>query len=265
MLPTLAALIVVVLTISLGNWQTRRAGEKLALQALRDQALALPPLVLDAAALEAPAQLLGRRVIAQGQFLEQYTVFVDNRSYRGQAGFHVLTPFQGEGLPRPILVLRGWTAQDPAERSRLPVMGGSSATVRLEALAQADLDQVLELAKAPPPGPQDRLWQNASVVAMARWSGLSLLPLVLRQTEEQTQAAAQPRTGELLQTAGEPQAPGAATTPASPGAVRLVRDWPSPGAGVDKHRAYAFQWYSMAATVTVLWLVFFWRSRRTQS
>lgn len=254
-LPTIAALLVVMLTVSLGNWQTRRAEEKLVLQAARDQALALPPVTLDAATLANPAQIVGRRVIAQGRFLEQYTVFVDNRGYRGQAGFHVVTPFQGDGLLQPVLVLRGWTAQDPADRSRLPSVGAATATLQVEGLAQTDLDQVLELTKTPSPGPQDRLWQNASIAAMSRWSGLALAPLVVRQTGEQPQPDG-PRP--VLGTRAE-------TSPSSPAATGLVRDWPSPGAGVDKHRAYAFQWYSMAATVTVLWLVLFWRSRRTQS
>ncbi len=271
-LPTLAAVLVVMLTVSLGNWQTRRAAEKLALQDARDQALALPPVALDAATLATGAQLVGRRVIAQGHFLEQYTVFVDNRGYRGQAGFHVVTPFQADGLAHPILVLRGWAAQDPADRSRLPSVEAAAGPLRVEGLAQTDLDQVLELAKAPLPGPNDRLWQNASIAAMSRWSGLVLAPLVLRQTGEAPQdgesghGAVPWRTGKPLHADRPVPSTGArATTPSALATVPLVRDWPSPGAGVDKHRAYAFQWYSMAATVIVLWLVFFWRLRRTQS
>lgn len=267
-LPSIAALVLVALTVSLGNWQTRRAEEKIALQAERDQAAARAPVVLDERALAAPNSLLGRRVIADGRFLERYSVFIDNRSYRGQAGFHVLTPFRLEGLPQTILVLRGWVPQDPAARGRLPALVTPAAQVRIEALAQRDLDQVLELMKAAPPGPEDRLWQNASIAAMSQWSGLTLLPIVLRQTAE---APVPPDVapGRSVSSSASPTSPQTSQVVPSaspaPSALTLVRDWPSPGAGVDKHRAYAFQWYSMAVLVTCLWFIFFWRSRQPRS
>ena len=236
LLPSIVALVVVALTVSLGNWQTRRAEEKRLLQVERDQAALQPPVVIDARALSAPAALVGRRAIADGRFLEEHSVFIDNRSYRGRAGFHVLTPFRLEGSSAVVLVLRGWVPSDPAARSRLPTLVESQSALRIEALVQRDLDQVLELTKAPAPGPGERLWQNASVDSMSRWSGLTLPPVVLRQTAE---------VGSQTAT--------------------LVRDWPSPGAGVDKHRAYAFQWYSMAVLVICLWLIYSWRTRRSRS
>lgn len=242
--PSIAALAVIVLTCSLGNWQTRRAAEKLEMQAARDRAAALPLLALDPRSLAEPGRLIGQRVSAEGRFLELHSVFVDNRTYRGQAGFHVLTPFQVEGLA-PVLVLRGWVPQDPAARTRLPVLTEPAGAVRIEATVQHDLDQVLELGRAVPPRPDERLWQNASVAKVATWSGLGLAPILLRQTAEEP----------LGRHAG---------TAAPSSAVTLVRDWPSPGAGVEKHRAYAFQWYSMAVLVTALWMYFLWRSRRLQ-
>ncbi len=268
LLPSIVALLLVALTVSLGNWQTRRAEEKIALQTERDQAAAQAPLMLDERTLAARDSLLGRRVIADGRFLERYSVFIDNRSYRGQAGFHVLTPFRLEGLPQTILVLRGWVPQDPAARGRLPALLTPAAQVRIEALAQRDLDQVLELMKAAPPGPEDRVWQNASIAAMSQWSGLALLPIVLRQTTEVPVLSDEP-PGRSVSSSGSPASSqtGQVVPSASlaPPALTLVRDWPSPGAGVDKHRAYAFQWYLMTALVTGLWLVFFWRSRHPRS
>jgi len=32
----------------------------------------------------------------------------------------------------------------------------------------------------------------------------------------------------------------------------LVRDWPLPAAGIERHRGYAFQWYALAALAAVL-------------
>ena len=39
----------------------------------------------------------------------------------------------------------------------------------------------------------------------------------------------------------------------------LVRDWPRPDLGVDTHRAYALQWYSLAALSAALGVVFCFR------
>ena len=36
----------------------------------------------------------------------------------------------------------------------------------------------------------------------------------------------------------------------------LVRQWPDPGSGVDKHLGYAFQWYALAVLVAGLWIRF---------
>ena len=35
----------------------------------------------------------------------------------------------------------------------------------------------------------------------------------------------------------------------------LLRDWPKPGSGRDKHLGYAFQWFAMATAVLVIFIV----------
>ena len=42
----------------------------------------------------------------------------------------------------------------------------------------------------------------------------------------------------------------------------LARDWVEPGSGADKHRAYAFQWFAMAAAAVVAAGVLGWRVAR---
>jgi surfeit locus 1 family protein len=36
----------------------------------------------------------------------------------------------------------------------------------------------------------------------------------------------------------------------------LVRNWPAPDFGVEKHRIYMMQWYLFAATAAGLWMYF---------
>lgn len=184
-----------------------------------------------------PASLQGRRVAARGELLPRWTVFVDNRTHNGIAGFHVLSPLRITGSDRHVLVLRGWVASDPRERTRLPDLGTPAAEVEIEGIAERDLEKALELGRSPPPGPHDRLWQNADIASFARWSGLAMQPIVVRETVA-------PRIGAAVFDDG------------------LVRDWPDPGSGVDRHLGYAFQWYALAVLAAGLWVRFVLFGRR---
>lgn len=248
LLPTLAALLVVALTLSLGNWQTRRAQEKLQLQQQRDAAARLSPTLVPAGLVDASvlAGLLGSPAQVTGEWLGHLSVYIDNRTYKGLAGFHVVTPIRIEGsgehggAPIHLLVLRGWVARNLHERTRLPAVPSPAGPVTVTGVLQGELAQALELAAAAPPAPGDRLWQNLTLDGFRQWSGLRLQPMLLRQTEP-------------AQASGERLDDG------------LVRDWPQPGLDVDKHRGYAFQWYALAAATALLWLWFVvlrpWRRR----
>ena len=36
----------------------------------------------------------------------------------------------------------------------------------------------------------------------------------------------------------------------------LLRDWPQPASGIDKHYGYAFQWFGLSALITILYVWF---------
>src|SRR5690606_35688444 len=135
------------------------------------------------------------------------------------------------GSDRHVLILRGWIASDPRERTRLPEPRTPSGEVEIEGTAQRDLERVLELGRSPPPGPQDRLWQNADVATFAQWSSLAMQPLVVRKTAAPREAGADLDD-------------------------RLMREWQDRGSGIDKHLGYAFQWYALAVLVAGLWVRF---------
>jgi len=229
--PTLAAIVVVATTVSLGQWQLRRADEKRAMQARIDAALASPPVSVPSAPVPA-SELDGRRVIVEGRWDPEHTVFIDNRTYRGVAGFHVVTPVRIGASNTHLLVMRGWVAHDPRERTRLPEVPTPTGAVRVAGIAQADIPQVLELGASGPPGPQDRIWQNIDLQRFAQWSGLALQPVLVRQ-----EARDAPDDG-------------------------LIRDWPTAGPDVNKHVGYAVQWFAMAAATVGLWIYFSFFRRR---
>jgi surfeit locus 1 family protein len=137
----------------------------------------------------------------------------------GVAGYHVLTPLRIEGGALALLVNRGWVATGRS-RELVPVPPTPADRVRLEGMAVDPHTRYVELA---PTTPQGRVWQNLDFARYAATSGLNLQPVL------------------LLQTSSLPDG--------------LQRNWPRPDTGVDTHVSYAFQWYSLAATLAVLWLI----------
>ena len=112
---TLATLLMVALTFSLGQWQLRRAAQKQALQAAVDAQKRLPALVGQAlAAMENVADAVHREAVLAGRWQAAHTVYLDNRPMDGKSGFWVVAP---------------------------PLQAGSAAQRLGEALASGVLDQ----------------------------------------------------------------------------------------------------------------------------
>jgi surfeit locus 1 family protein len=205
--------------IALGNWQAGRAAEKRALGAELERSLNAPPLELPATRI-GPKDYSRRHVTARGRFLDEHTVYLDNKLRRGRPGYEVVTPLRLDGMH--VLVNRGWI-QAGATRDALPAVFTPRDEVRVEGLALARLPRVLE----PGPTVAGKLRLNIDVAAFERETGLGLQPIVIEQHS------------------------------AAPDG--LVREWPRPDAGVDKHASYALQWYSLAALAVVLVVVLSFR------
>ena len=215
--PGFAAAAFIALAISLGNWQARRAEEKLELGRLLDEGARGPVLSVSWARLDASA-LEGRRVSARGRFVARAALLLDNKVLHGAAGYHVLTPLKLEGSEDlHVLVNRGWIAA--GERSTLPAFPTPETVQTIEGIAVTPSRRFFELAPEAASGP---LRQNLVPEREEKRLGLLLQPFVIEQTSDA-------RDG-------------------------LVREWQRPDTGVDRHRSYALQWYSFAALAAVLYV-----------
>lgn len=216
-LPGVAALAAIALAVSLGNWQTRRAEERVALgrrldDAAQQPARALPPTPVDVHDYEF------RRVSARGEYSAKYTILLDNKVLHGVPGYQVLTPLKIAGGDTYVLVNRGWVAAG-ARRDILPQIPTPAGVETVEGIGVVPSKYILELGAKTEKG---IVWENLVLARYAKWSGLKLQPIVLQQTSEATDG--------------------------------LVRKWGRPDTGADRNRGYAFQWYALAITILIIYV-----------
>jgi len=226
---TLAAVVGMLVTASLGRWQLSRAAEKEAFQALLDERGRMP--AVDGRALLAAGgggaqALLHRAVVLEGRWLPEHTVYLDNRQMHGRPGFFVVTPLQlaGQG-GAVVLVQRGWVPRNFQDRTQLPpVETPQDAVVRVEGRVAGALSRLYEFSGAAGAQGSSRIRQNLDLAAFRTETGLALANFTVLQTGD---------AGEGLQ-----------------------RDWPVVGTGVDKHYGYAFQWFGLCGLMALLYVWF---------
>lgn len=217
---TLAALLGVAVTLSLGRWQLGRAAEKQAWQASIDARAQLP--VIDARSLAGMPdsdELLHRRVEAVGQWAREHTVFLDNRQMNGRPGFFVLTPLRLDN-GAAVLVQRGWAPRNFEDRMRVPQIGTPAGLVRVQGRIVPAPSKLYDMGEAG----TGAIRQNLDLVQFRAETGLALLPVTIQQ--------------------------------AGASGDGLTRDWPQINSGVDKHYGYAFQWFGLCALITLLYVWF---------
>lgn len=230
-IPTLAALLLIPLFCFLGYWQLDRAEEKRSLQAEYDRRADRPPLSLDGE-LRTPAALQFFRVRASGVYEAEHQVLWDNRIHHGVPGYHVITPLRLGTSDTRVLVNRGWVPVG-ADRSQLPVIDPPAGRVTVSGTAVVPhvefmLGELDPLERARP-----TVWQQLDLARYAQQTGWRLQPVVL-----------------LL----DPDRPGG-----------YVREWARLDAGIAVHQGYAFQWFMLAATVLVVYVVLLIRAIRRGS
>lgn len=222
-----AALAGVAVAFALGNWQLRRAAEKIAIEQAWDGARRAAPVGLGGATdFAAVAAHLPRHVRVRGRFEHERTIWLDNRALEGRAGFLVVTPLRVEGSPVRLLVNRGWAPRDPAERSRLPSIGRPAGLVDLEGIAVQGVPRVFQFSKSD----AGSIRQNLEIDELRAEIGAPVAGFVLQQTSALDDA--------------------------------LERRWIAPATDVDRHRGYAFQWFSLSALLGVIAIALAWRAAR---
>ncbi len=224
-MPTLATIVGVAIFVAAGNWQRGRMDEKARLRAQLEAARAAPPVAIPRGVDDWTAWRF-RPVIATGTFDAARQILVDNKVHAGTVGYEVVTPLAlNDG--RNVLVDRGFV---PGGRTRavLPEVPPATGEVTVRGRLDVPPAGYFEFGRAAPEGP---VWQHLDPKRYTEVTGLAVLPVVIE-----------------------------ATTPTG-GDDALVRDWPAPDFGIEKHWIYMLQWYSFAVLAIALWLWFWLKPR----
>lgn len=227
--------VVVSIGIGAGLWQMSRAAGKIEKAEKLASQIALPALNLNTKRQWTLAEADNRRLVVEGEFLADQAIWLDNRPQpgapasktgSGQSGFYVLMPFQLVGVENTVIwVQRGWAPRNREDRLALPPINTPSAALRIEGIGIAQPDRVFELGDGGVGGSGSvRIQQNLDLPKEAERHRWQQIPFVLKQI-------------------GDAENDG------------LMRNWTAAASGVERHYAYAFQWFALALSAFLFWLI----------
>ena len=230
---TVSAFLVVAIACTAGIWQLNRAESKIALAAnlLARQQLPILSANISPLTLEDATE---RRMIARGQYIPQAAIWLDNRprpipragSNTSQSGFYLLMPLQLEGRDEILWINRGWAPRNSENRESLPPVKTPGKVVTIEGIVFAHPGKVYALGEGQVviDAGKPRIEQNFDLRAEGKLRGWVQSPFILREVD----------------------------TGIDDG---LMREWAPLTTGVDRHYAYAFQWFALAVCGFLFWLI----------
>ena len=227
----LPALLLAGFFVWLGLWQLDRAAQKRAILQQIDSAGAL---ALDAVSADSANY---STVQGRGSYMP-YALLLDNQVLAGRQGVHVLSPLLLEDN-RLLLVNRGWLPM-AVDRRELPAVKTPQQPVTISGRLAPLPDVGLRLGAQPPldlqQWPQLITYVDAQLLQrgfrkLVDNASLELLPQVLKLDAEVEHGFA-------------------------------GRDWQLINFGPKKHLAYALQWFTLAATVLVTFVILSLRRAR---
>lgn len=215
---TLALLVFATLFINMGIWQTKRAEEK----SIIEQQHRAATIVSFQQALKDEHRFA--RIDVSGHYDPLRHILLDNQIWQGRGGVHVYTPFHTFG-GTTILVNRGWLPL-PANRQSMPAI----PTPQHETVLRGILNTL------PVPG---RFLGPADKLQPDKWPQL----VTYLNLNDIANSLDTPLENWVVQLSASEQA------------GFEGRVWKPVFLSSSRHAAYAFQWFALAASSIVLWVV----------
>lgn len=216
--PTVAATLIAVVTLLLGNWQLSRAQEKDARQEQLEQFSQQPAIAMPATPVKLE-DVQFRRVEVHGVYEPAHMIYLDNKIYQGVAGYQIIMPLRLGASSMHVLVNRGWVATG-LDRNKLPQISTPAGQTTVTGIVVSPTQRTLELSEETVAG---QVWENLHLERYRAATKLALQPLVILQQNEVDDG--------------------------------LIRKWERPDAGSARNIGYAFQWFAMSLTTVIIYLV----------
>ncbi len=220
--PTIATLSILPVLLSLGVWQLNRAEQKAVLFQRMLQRIDETPVESLEANMNIDS-LLWRKAYLTGRFSKSPAFLLDNQVLKGQAGYFVYSLFRLDN-DNVVLVNRGWIMAT-ASRKDIPALDNPQGRLEIQGTIKAPPATGKLLAENTDEKLAPGLYrlQHINLKEIESNYHIALLPYVVRLTAE------------------------------SPAGFR--REWRQPGSGREKHLGYAFQWFAMAGTLLLIFLI----------
>ncbi|MEO6064243.1 MAG: SURF1 family protein [Lysobacterales bacterium] len=216
--------------VMLGQWQLGRAREKELMLVAVGNAERRAPNILSGRVAPGPERPV--RIAARGHFDAAREVLLDNQSEGGKSGVRVLTLFRLDGAGSQLLIDRGWLVVDPVTRMPTAIVAPPAGSVDVRGLLTAL------------PGVGVRMG-DAAIDTFAPH------PLVNYLDQQALRDAFGPTLIDGLLRL-DPDVAGGFSRKYQPVPVQM------PPA---RHRGYALQWFALAGTVLVTWLLLAFRRK----
>ena len=207
---------------SMGVWQLMRGEDKKQIQLEMEARKNSQPQAFNFP-IEDPASLRFQRIRVQGSFISSQQFVLDNRFLDHQVGFNVFTPFKLHNNDKVVLVDRGWI---PLKGSRevLPNIEVGEDLRTLVGAVYVPYGKAFSLGDIDDSTSWPRLIQFLDYKLLSARLGKELMPLSLRMEEGQADAF---KAKWKLYEASSPK----------------------------RNYGYAFQWFAMAFTVLIIFIV----------
>jgi surfeit locus 1 family protein len=222
--PTLAYLCLLPLLIALGIWQLGRSEEKRIFLDQQKQGLASTEIIQLSTALEDNVDALRyKKVQAAGHYDQAHQFLIDNQISAGKPGYFVLTPFVLQGETKAVLVNRGWVPLNQ-DRSVLPELQIRNEPTIVRGRINRFPGVGIKLAGAEIPSEG---WPSVVQVVdnqvLEKKLAYSLFSFQIELDKDQPEG--------------------------------FKREWQTTAIMLpEQHTAYAFQWFALAFTLTLLFI-----------